>query len=145
MWAGCVDSGAGINHPKSLRSRMSPRQSPMSKRWRYHTVDCPCSVPPRTMENALVIHRHSFPSEENQNQIRQEHHCQIGSVTPNCSYYNQEPTHHYHRYHAKSYQWSHSSALFMACNNSISNYYPTASRVRNRIVNSLTRILLFTF
>ena len=56
---------------KSLRCRLSPHQSRSNKRWRCHTVDCPCSL---TMDSsALVIHRHSFPSEDKQNQQSQEH------------------------------------------------------------------------
>lgn len=56
---------------KALRCRLSSRLSRSNKRWRCHTVDCPCTL---AMErSALVIHRHSFPSEDDHNQKNQEH------------------------------------------------------------------------
>ncbi len=36
-----------------------------SKRWRCHTVDCPCAAPAKELESALTVHRHSFPGDEN--------------------------------------------------------------------------------
>ena len=43
--------------------------SPATKRWRCHTLDCPCShnvsapaVPQDLMDGAALVHRHSFPS-----------------------------------------------------------------------------------
>jgi hypothetical protein len=54
-------------------SRCQMMASPATKRWRCHTVDCPCSnnvtASPVNkdlimLDGALTIHRHSFPSSE---------------------------------------------------------------------------------
>ena len=58
-----------ISLQQRFRCRYSPNQSPSTKRWRCHTVDCPCgeeSNHPLTqnktlLDEILAPHRHSFP------------------------------------------------------------------------------------
>ena len=53
------------------------RESPSCKRWRCHTVDCPCALPAKEFESALTVHRHSFPGGDNPRDELTSHHCQV--------------------------------------------------------------------
>lgn len=67
--------------------------SPATKRWRCHTLDCPCSnnvsapaVPQELVDGAALAHRHSFPSS--------------GDVSGGQSGAGaQSQRHHYHQHH----------------------------------------------
>ena len=68
-----------IRLQQRFRCRYSPHQSPSTKRWRCHTVDCPCgeeSNHPVTqskalLEEILAPHRHSFPCSDGGRSSRQ--------------------------------------------------------------------------
>ena len=61
-------TNAGNCIPGPTVARCQMMASPATKRWRCHTVDCPCSNNVTAinkdlmMEGALTAHRHSFPS-----------------------------------------------------------------------------------
>lgn len=69
-----VDGGGGLPQPSVAQQRCQMMASPATKRWRCHTVDCPCSNnvsasclvgQDRILDAHLVSsHRHSYPSSE---------------------------------------------------------------------------------